>query len=629
MAGWDLEGFHSGGDTEAWKRLGSHVLTVPGPDGPVSGTRFAVWAPQARAVSVAGDFNGWAGTPLELMPGTGVWAGFVPGVGVGALYKFQILTRDGEWLEKADPMARYAEQPPATASIVWESGYEWRDEEWLARRARSEPRVEPISIYEVHLGSWRGAKGYRELADELIEYVTWQGYTHVEFLPLAQHPFAPSWGYQVTGYFAPQSTMGDPDDLRYLIDRLHAAGIGVLLDWVPGHFPKDAWALGRFDGSALYEHADPRQGEHTDWGTYIFNFGRNEVKSFLVSNALYWIEEFHIDGLRVDAVASMLYLDYSRNEGEWVPNQYGGRENLEAIDFLRYVNTHLHDRVPGIMTIAEESTSFPGVTRPAAEGGLGFTFKWNMGWMNDTLSYLGREPIHRQYHHHDMTFSMVYAWSENFILPISHDEVVHGKGSMINKIPGDDWQKFATLRAYYAFMWSHPGKQLLFMGQEFGQRPEFDESVPPEWWVSDLWGHNGLQQLVRDLNRTYRDNPALWSIDNAPSGFAWIDADDSGGNAFSFLRFGANGEQLAAVINFSPEPREDLRIGLPAEGTWREVLNTDAEFYDGTGRFGNSGQVIARPVPHGNFPASASIVLPPLAALWFVHDPHGPVDDLG
>ena len=429
LTGWDLEGFHSGGDTEVWKRLGSHVVTIDDDErGPITGTRFAVWAPNAQAVEVISDFNWWTGDRMRLIPGSGVWGTFVEGVDEGTLYKFRIQDQWGTWHEKVDPMARYSEQAPQNASIVTETHYEWNDDEWIARREASRAHAEPMSVYEVHLGGWRHGLSYRELADQLVSYVTWQGYTHVEFMPLAEHPFAPSWGYQVTGYFSPTSRYGSPDDLRYLIDKLHQAGIGVIMDWVPGHFPKDDWALGRFDGTALYEHADPRQGEHKDWGTYIFNYGRNEVKSFLVSSALYWISEFHADGLRVDAVASMLYLDYSREEGQWVPNKYGGRENLEAIDFLRYVNSHLYSRHPGILMIAEESTSFPGVTKPVDDGGLGFGFKWNMGWMNDSLRYLELNPFHRQYHHGEMTFAMVYQYSENFILPISHDEVVHGKG---------------------------------------------------------------------------------------------------------------------------------------------------------------------------------------------------------
>ncbi|MGJ3509114.1 1,4-alpha-glucan branching protein GlgB [Enemella sp. A6] len=623
LTGWDLEGFHTGGDTELWKRLGAHVVTIPNGDGgEVTGTRFAVWAPNAKRVQLAGDFNGWDGGwhEMHLVPGSGVWAIFVPGLGDGALYKYKVLGADDRWIDRVDPMANFAEPAPGNASIVYTSQYEWNDEEWLAKRAASQPHKEPMSIYEVHLPSWRPGKSYRELADELVEYVTWQGYTHVEFMPLAEHPFLPSWGYQVTNYFAPTSRLGKPDDLRYLIDRLHQAGIGVYMDWVPGHFPKDEWALGRFDGTALYEHADPRQGEHQDWGTYIFNYGRNEVKSFLISNALYWVSEFHVDGLRVDAVASMLYLDYSREEGQWVPNQYGGRENLEAMDFLRYVNKHLYEREPGVIMVAEESTSWPGVTKPVHENGLGFGFKWNMGWMNDTLSYLAHEPVHRQYHHHEVTFSMVYAYSENFILPISHDEVVHGKGSMVNKIPGDDWQKFATLRAYYSYMWSHPGKKLIFMGCEFGQRPEFNESAGPEWWVSDLEMHGGLQRLFRDLNGIYQAHPAMWELDTSPEGFRWIDANDAGRNTYSYLRSDEAGNQVAVVINFSPVPLDAHRIGLPREGVWREILNTDATIYDGTGMFGNLGQVEAVAVPHNDLPASAQIVVPPLGAVWLAMD---------
>ncbi|HHV21474.1 MAG TPA: 1,4-alpha-glucan branching protein GlgB [Propionibacterium sp.] len=618
LQGWDFEGFHSGGDTELWKRLGAHVVTLPDGDGTVTGTRFTVWAPNAREVRLVGEFNGWNSDAhhMELIPGSGVWGLFVPDVGAGAVYKYKIHGADGRWVDKADPMARFAQGTPETASIVYESSYQWGDDEWLAKRAASQPHAEPMSIYEVHLGGWRPGKTYLELADELVEYVSWQGYTHVEFLPLAQHPYAPSWGYQVTGYFAPMSNFGTPDEFRLLVDRLHQAGIGVIMDWVPGHFPKDDWALGRFDGTALYEHADPRQGEQPDWGTYVFNFGRNEVKSFLVSNALYWIKEFHIDGLRVDAVASMLYLDYSRGDN-WVPNAYGGRENLEAVDFLRYVNKHLYEREPGCMIIAEESTSWPGVTKPVHHGGLGFGFKWNMGWMNDTLSYLSEEPVHRQYHHNKMTFAMMYAFSENFVLPISHDEVVHGKGSMINKVPGDDWQKFATLRAYYSFMWSFPGKQLIFMGNEFGQRKEFDEHTGLEWWVSDLWGHRGLQLLFRRLNELYRENPMLWELDSDPNGFRWINADDAGGNVFTFLRFDTDGNALACAVNFSPVPRPDYLIGLPHGGRWTEILNTDAEEFHGSGQWGNQGEVQAHEVPAHGFGHSAEITVPPLAAVWF------------
>lgn len=623
LTGWDLEGFHSGGDTEVWKRLGSHVVTIDDDErGPITGTRFAVWAPNAQAVEVISDFNWWTGDRMRLIPRSGVWGTFVEGVDEGTLYKFRIQDQWGTWHEKVDPMARYSEQAPQNASIVTETHYEWNDDEWIARREASRAHAEPMSVYEVHLGGWRHGLSYRELADQLVSYVTWQGYTHVEFMPLAEHPFAPSWGYQVTGYFSPTSRYGSPDDLRYLIDKLHQAGIGVIMDWVPGHFPKDDWALGRFDGTALYEHADPRQGEHKDWGTYIFNYGRNEVKSFLVSSALYWISEFHADGLRVDAVASMLYLDYSREEGQWVPNKYGGRENLEAIDFLRYVNSHLYSRHPGILMIAEESTSFPGVTKPVDDGGLGFGFKWNMGWMNDSLRYLELNPFHRQYHHGEMTFAMVYQYSENFILPISHDEVVHGKGSMITKIPGDDWQQFASLRAFYSYMWSFPGKQLVFMGQEFGQRHEFDESVSLEWFVADLWGHGGLKRLFRDLNKIYKENPALWQLDSDPRGFEWINADDAGNNLFSWLRRSDDGSTIACFTNFSPNPQTDYRIDLPMEGVWTEILNTDSLEYDGTGEFGNLGQIVAAPLPAPDrLRAVATVCVPPMGSVWLRHNP--------
>ncbi|MCW5114827.1 1,4-alpha-glucan branching protein GlgB [Cutibacterium acnes] len=623
LTGWDLEGFHSGGDTEVWKRLGSHVITIDDDErGPITGTRFAVWAPNAQAVEVISDFNWWTGDRMRLIPGSGVWGTFVEGVDEGTLYKFRIQDQWGTWHEKVDPMARYSEQAPQNASIVAETHYEWNDDEWIARREASRAHAEPMSVYEVHLGGWRHGLSYQELADQLVSYVTWQGYTHVEFMPLAEHPFAPSWGYQVTGYFSPTSRYGSPDDLRYLIDKLHQAGIGVIMDWVPGHFPKDDWALGRFDGTALYEHADPRQGEHKDWGTYIFNYGRNEVKSFLISSALYWISEFHVDGLRVDAVASMLYLDYSREEGQWVPNKYGGRENLEAIDFLCYVNSHLYSRHPGILMIAEESTSFPGVTKPVDDGGLGFGFKWNMGWMNDSLRYLELNPFHRQYHHGEMTFAMVYQYSENFILPISHDEVVHGKGSMITKIPGDDWQQFASLRAFYSYMWSFPGKQLVFMGQEFGQRHEFDESVSLEWFVADLWGHGGLKRLFRDLNKIYKENPALWQLDSDPRGFEWINADDAGNNLFSWLRRSDDGSTIACFTNFSPNPQTDYRIGLPMEGVWTEILNTDSLEYDGTGEFGNLGQIVATPLPAPDrFRAVAAVCVPPMGSVWLRHNP--------
>ncbi|MGI3780604.1 MAG: 1,4-alpha-glucan branching protein GlgB, partial [Janthinobacterium lividum] len=499
----DLHLIGEGRHEDLWTVLGAHVRSYDTPRGPVSGTSFAVWAPNARGVQVIGDFDYWSGRafPMRSLGSSGVWELFAPGVGDGTKYKYRILGADSVWREKADPMAFATEGPPATASVVFTSHHQWNDAQWLEERAQTAWHSAPMSIYEVHLGSWRAGLGYRELADQLVEYVQQLNFTHVEFLPVAEHPFAPSWGYQVTGYYAPSSRFGSPDDLRYLIDRLHQAGIGVLVDWVPAHFPKDAFALARFDGTPLYEHADPRRGEQMDWGTYVFDFGRSEVRNFLVANAIYWLQEYHVDGLRVDAVASMLYLDYSRKEGEWLPNKYGGRENLEAVAFLQEMNATVYKRVPGVITVAEESTSWPGVTRPTHLGGLGFGFKWNMGWMNDTLRYLEHEPVHRQYHHNEMTFSLVYAYSENFILPISHDEVVHGKHSLVGKVAGDQWQQLATTRTLFAYMWAHPGKQLLFMGSEFAQTSEWTEAHSLDWWLLEFGGHQGVQRAVTDLNR--------------------------------------------------------------------------------------------------------------------------------
>jgi 1,4-alpha-glucan branching enzyme len=579
---------------------------------------------------VIGDFNWWQGDDMELVPGSGVWGLWVEGVGEGTLYKYKIQHQDGTWQEKAAPMARFCEVPPNRASLVTETHFNWQDDDWISQRAHNDLLHEQMSIYELHLGSWRKGLSYRELADQLPEYVKWMGYTHVEFMPVSAHPLELSWGYQVTGYYSPDPRFGNPDDLRYLIQRLHQAGIGVLLDWVPGHFPKDDWALGRFDGTALYEHADPRQGEHLDWGTYIFNYGRNEVKSFLVSNAWYWVDQFHFDGLRVDAVASMLYLDYSRPEGQWIPNKYGGRENLEAIDFLRYCNSHLYRRAPGVTVIAEESTSFPGVSKPVDMGGLGFGFKWNTGWMHDSLEYLKLDPIYRQYHHDEITFAMVYQYSENFILPISHDEVVHGKGSMINKVPNDDWQKFATLRAFYAYMWSFPGKQLLFMGQEWGVRPEWNQDVGLEWWVDGMWGHKGLRELIRRMNQLQAANPALYQLDQDPSGFQWIVGDDRNNNTYGWLRYDQNGQPIACLVNFNPSPHENYMIGLPHGGVWREILNSDWSDFDGTGQFTNHGQVIADAIPDNpNWPAFAQVTVPPLGAIWLKWDPEASVSQPG
>ncbi|GAA4665275.1 1,4-alpha-glucan branching protein GlgB [Frondihabitans cladoniiphilus] len=607
----DLYLFGEGRHEDLWKVFGTHVIEHQG----VRGTSFVVWAPHAQAVRIKGDFNGWYAVAhaMRRMDGNGVWELFVPGL-TGGNYKYEILTQDGRWVERADPMARQAETPPQTASVITASTHEWQDDAWLAKRAASEPSAGPMSVYELHVGSWRPGLGYRELADHLIAYVGDLGFTHVEFMPLAEHPFGGSWGYQVSGYYAPTSRFGTPDDLKYLIDRLHGAGIGVIMDWVPGHFPKDEWALAEFDGQAVYEHSDPRLGEQPDWGTLVFNFGDSQVRNFLVSNALYWLEEFHIDGLRVDAVASMLYLDYSRNEGEWVPNKFGGRENLEAISFLQEANATAYKRNPGIMMIAEESTSWPGVTRPTSDGGLGFGLKWNMGWMHDSLEYIGRDPLYRGYHHGEITFSFVYAFSENFMLPISHDEVVHGKGSLYGKMPGDDWQKRANLRAYLAFMWGHPGKQLLFMGSEFGQPSEWSESRGLDWWVLDQPAHEGLHSLVGTLNRVYRDERALWAHDFDTEGFEWIEGGAAQHSVVAFLRKSGDGESVAVLANFSGEP-VSMRFGLPEAGEWYEILNTDAGEYGGSG-VGNYGSVTATDEPWAGRPASADVLLPPLGVIW-------------
>ncbi|GLX97524.1 1,4-alpha-glucan branching enzyme GlgB [Herbidospora sp. NBRC 101105] len=609
----DLHLIGEGRHERLWEVLGARVLTHEDEHG----TAFAVWAPNALGVRVIGDFNHWngGGHPMRSLGSAGVWELFIPGVGAGTRYKFEILGVDGVWRGKADPMARRTEVPPLTASVVDESSYTWNDEEWMAARATRDALKEPMSTYEVHLGSWRPGLSYLELADQLTAYVTEMGFTHVEFMPVAEHPFGGSWGYQVTSYYAPTSRFGSPDEFRALVDALHQAGVGVIVDWVPAHFPMDEWALARFDGTPLYEHADPHRGEHPDWGTYVFDFGRREVKNFLVANAVYWLREFHIDGLRVDAVASMLYLDYSRRDGEWTPNQFGGRENLDAIEFLKEMNAVAYREAPGIVTIAEESTAWPGVSRPVHLGGLGFGFKWNMGWMHDTLAYLAHEPVFRQYHHHQLTFSLMYAYSENFVLPLSHDEVVHLKGSLLGKMPGDEWQRFANLRALYAFMWAHPGKQLLFMGGEFGQGGEWSESKGLDWWVLDFDFHQGVQRLVRDLNGVYKDTPALYTQDDTPDGFRWIDADDFSGNVFSFVRYGTDGSALACVTNFSGGPHEDYRLGLPEGGTWTEVLNTDAYEYAGSG-VGNLGGVVATEAEHHGLPYSVRLRVPPLGTVW-------------
>jgi 1,4-alpha-glucan branching enzyme len=614
----DLHLIGEGRHEELWTVLGAHPQVYDADGETIEGTSFAVWAPNARGVRVVGDFNDWNGTayPMRSLGSTGVWELFIPDVGQGALYKYAVLGADEHWRLKADPLAFATQIPPETASRVYASDYTWEDDEWMASRAEGGWHARPMSIYEMHLGSWRRGQTYQELAKELVEYVTEMGFTHVEFLPVMEHPFGGSWGYQVSSYYAPTARFGEPDDFRALVDALHQAGIGVIVDWVPAHFPKDVWALARFDGTALYEPADPKRGEHPDWGTYIFDYGRPEVRNFLVANAVYWLEEFHIDALRVDAVASMIYLDYSRAPGEWTPNMYGGRENLDAVAFLQEMNAACFRRVPGATTIAEESTSWPGVTRPTDLGGLGFGFKWNMGWMHDTLAYLAHDPVHRQFHHQQMTFAMMYAYSENFVLPLSHDEVVHGKGSLLRKMPGDRWRQLANLRAYLAYMWAHPGKQLVFMGTEIGQESEWSDERELDWWLLDKADHSGLRTLVADLNRAYRDSNATWSLDNDPDGFSWIDANDTTNNVLSFSRFGRGPDDVVVcVANFNALPHEHYRVGLPRGGAWRELINTDAEVYGGSG-VGNLGEVVATDQAWHGQPASAELRVPPLGTLW-------------
>jgi 1,4-alpha-glucan branching enzyme len=615
----DLHLINEGRHERLWTVLGAHLHVYDTPTGPVTGTSFAVWAPSAKGIRIKGDFNSWDGRehPMRQLGVSGVWELFVPGVGSGSLYKFIVLGADDQWREKADPMAFAAEVPPAQSSKVFESHHTWDDDEWMEQRKSGGAHEKPMSAYELHLASWRRGRSYTELADELVDYVAETGFTHVELMPVMQHPFGGSWGYHVTSYFAADSRFGDPDGLRLLIDRLHQAGIGVILDWVPGHFATDEWALARFDGTPLYEDPNPQRGWHKEWGSHIFNFGRKEVRNFLYANALFWLEEFHADGLRVDGVASMLYLDYSREEGEWSPNVYGGRENLEAVAFLQEMNATAYRRVPGVVTIAEESTSWPGVTRPTHLGGLGFGFKWNMGWMHDSLSYVQNDPVHRQYHHGTMTFAMVYAYSENYVLPISHDEVVHGKGSLLRKMPGDRWRQLANLRTFLAYMWAHPGKQLLFMGSEFGQESEWAENRELDWWLLDNADHRGVHTLVRDMNRIYRETPAFWSLDTEGSGFEWVDANDSSNNVFSFVRKPRNAKDgpVVCVANFAAVPHHDYRLGLPFAGPWTEVLNTDADAYSGSG-VGNMGVVTATDSSQHGMPASATITVPPLATLW-------------
>lgn len=613
----DIHLFNEGRHETLWTVLGAHVRRYPSALGEITGVSFAVWAPNAQAVRIKGDFNNWDGIThaMRSLGTSGIWELFAPGASAGSRYKFEVLAKDGQWREKADPMAYGTEVPPLTGSMVVDSQYEFTDQAWMDARAERDPHNSPMSVYEVHLGSWRLGLSYLELADQLVEYVKWQGFSHVELMPVAEHPFGGSWGYQVTSYYAPTSRFGHPDEFRHLVDALHQAGIGVLLDWVPAHFPKDEFALAKFDGQPLYEHPDPWLGEHPDWGTLIFDYGRSEVRNFLVANALYWLEEFHIDGLRVDAVASMLYLDYSREADQWRPNRHGGRENLEAIAFLQEVNATAYKRAPGIVMIAEESTAFDGVTRPTSAGGLGFGIKWNMGWMHDSLSYMAEDPMNRQYHHHQLTFSLVYAFTENFLLPISHDEVVHGKGSLLRRMPGDRWQQLANVRAYLAFQWAHPGKQLIFMGTEFGQESEWSEQHGLDWWLTDGPQHRGIQLLVRSLNETYRATPALYARDNDPAGFEWIDSNDGGRNILSFTRWDSQGNPLVCVANFAGTPHEGFRLALPWAGDWSEALNTDEPDYGGSG-VGNPDGVRAHEGAFGGQPASAVLNLPPLGVLY-------------
>jgi 1,4-alpha-glucan branching enzyme len=618
---YDAYLFGEGTHTRIYDRLGAHEITI----GSARGVHFGVWAPNASRVSVVGDFNSWDGRmhPMRVLGASGIWEIFVPAARIGDRYKFELRTMHGSILVKADPYGFGFEVPPLSAAVVTDLAYEWHDAEWMARRPEAGSWFErPMAVYEVHLGSWArmaedGGRylSYGELAARLIPYVKDMGYTHLELLPVMEHPYAASWGYQVTGFFAPTSRFGSPVEFKAFVDACHRAGLGVILDWVPGHFPKDAHGLARFDGTALYEHADPRQGEHRDWGTLIFNYGRNEVRNFLIANALFWLNEYHVDGLRVDAVASMLYLDYSRQPGEWVPNRFGGRENLEAIEFLRQLNTQTHGEAPGSITVAEESTAWPSVSRPAWLGGLGFTYKWNMGWMNDILQYVRIDAVHRKWDHRHLTFSMLYAFTENFILPFSHDEVVHGKGSMFGKVPGDDWQRAATLRTLYGFMYAHPGKKLMFMGGEFGQRAEWNHDHSLDWHLLAEPLHASLQRFVRDLNRTYAAEPALHEVDFDGHGFRWIDCNDSDNSIVSLIRTSKEArESVIAVVNFTPVPRDGYRIGVPEPGVYVELLNSDAEIYGG-GNVGNGGAVASDPIVTHGFDQSLKLVLPPLGLL--------------
>jgi 1,4-alpha-glucan branching enzyme len=618
----DIYLFNEGTHHRLYEKLGARLMTVDG----VQGGYFALWAPNAEQVSVIGDFNGWRPSQhrLRAKGGSGIWEGFFPGLQKGTLYKYEIISRHGgERLEKADPFGTFHETPPRTASILWDLDYEWSDDDWMATRKQRQVRSAPISIYEMHIGSWRRVEEegyrfltYRELAEQLPPYLKELGYTHVELLPVMEHPFYGSWGYQTTGYFAPTSRYGTPQDFMYFVDVLHKNGIGVILDWVPSHFPDDAHGLAKFDGTHLFEHSDPRQGFHPDWKSLIFNYGRNEVRSFLESSAFFWLEKYHADGLRVDAVASMLYLDYSRKEGEWIPNKYGGRENLEAIQFLRRLNEDVYGEHPDVQTWAEESTAWPMVSKPVYLGGLGFGFKWDMGWMHDTLKFFSTDPVHRKFHHNHITFRAIYAWTENFVLPLSHDEVVHGKGSLIGKMPNDAWQRLANLRLLFTYKYAQPGKKLLFMGGEFGQWREWNHDGSLEWQLLENSGHEGLFKLVSGLNKLYRELPALHQKDHDPSGFEWIDCCDTENSVVSFIRRGDDEKQpLVAIFNFTPIPRHNYQIGVPFAGRWRELLNTDAGYYGGSGH-GNMGGVEAAPVPHHGKQYTVTLTLPPLAALF-------------
>jgi 1,4-alpha-glucan branching enzyme len=605
----DLYLIGEGRHEQLWKALGAQVKRDD--SDALLGTAFSVWAPNAHAVSLIGDHNYWDRNSHQMfrVGSSGIWEIFIADITAGTKYKFAVCGIDGRWVDHADPMARATEIPPLTASVVEESTYAWNDSAWLEKRSQFQSWRSAVSVYEVHLGSWKLGLSYRELATELVDYVGQQGFTHVEFLPVTEHPYGPSWGYQVTSFFAPTSRFGSPDEFKFLVDALHNAGIGVILDWVPAHFPKDEWALAKFDGTALYEHADPRLGEHPDWGTLIFNFGRNEVRNFLVASALYWLTEYHIDGLRVDAVASMLYLDYSREDGQWLPNINGGRENLEAVQLLQEATSTAYKTHPGIMMIAEESTAWSGVTGDTSGGGLGFGFKWNMGWMHDTLQYLQHEPVHRVFHHNELTFSILYAWSENFMLPLSHDEVVHGKGQLVNKFPGDRWQKVATLRALYGFMWAHPGKKLLFMGSEFAQNDEWSESAGLQWHLTEYAEHQGVQRVISDLNSMYKQTAALWERDTNPEGFSWLVNSDGAANVVAFARWDDHVTPLVSVTNFSPVPHENYQLPFPSAGTWTEVLNTDDSAYGGSG-VRNEQVVVSQS-------QMASVRIPPLATVWF------------